>query len=87
MVTTDRVPQLSMYALKRLKNFNYVELWYFTPQGCDEAILMDQTCDQDPLALTRVDSIMSLKPIDAVTASKNVLSDEALSWDHICLAQ
>ncbi|KAF9439675.1 hypothetical protein P691DRAFT_769152 [Macrolepiota fuliginosa MF-IS2] len=83
----DRVLQLSMYALKRLKNFDYIKLWYFTPQGCDEAILLDQTCNQDALALMQVNSIMTLRLIDAVTASKNVLSDEALSWDHICLAQ
>jgi hypothetical protein len=31
-------PHPSQYAIQKLNNFKYVELWYFSPDGCKEAM-------------------------------------------------
>jgi hypothetical protein len=31
-------PRPSQYAIQKLNNFEYVELWYFSPDGCKEAM-------------------------------------------------
>ena len=30
-------PRPAQYALRRIEDFEYVELWYFTPEGCSDA--------------------------------------------------
>ena len=37
----------SQYARKRLHNFEYVKLWYFTPEGCADAARKSQMNAED----------------------------------------
>ena len=38
MVSDHVMPRPSQFAIGKLKSFNFVELWYFTDEGCHEEI-------------------------------------------------
>lgn len=75
----------SRFALNKLKNFKYVELWYFTPEARDEAAKSDFTVDDDAFSLTEIDGVISLVPM--LRGSPNVLRDEELSWEKMIEAK
>ncbi|KAG6905765.1 hypothetical protein DXG01_000843, partial [Tephrocybe rancida] len=56
-------PRPSSYAINKLSNFEYCELWYFSMEGCEDALRTQQTEADD-------------------SASKRVIQDEELSWEH-----
>ncbi|EKM75267.1 hypothetical protein AGABI1DRAFT_46743 [Agaricus bisporus var. burnettii JB137-S8] len=86
-VATARLPQPSAYALKKLRNFDYVELWYFTEKGCEEAQNGAISAPTDVFTLSRVAGTLALKSLDASTASRAVIPDEKLSWRDVSVAQ
>ncbi|KAG0692685.1 hypothetical protein DFH29DRAFT_817267 [Suillus ampliporus] len=47
-------PRPSQYAVQKLNNFEYIELWYFSPDGCKEALRTAHSVADD-FGLTRVD--------------------------------
>ena len=73
-------PRPSQYALSRLEDFEYVELWYFTPEGCSDATQLQTTQHDDAFGLTKVDEFVTLKSISSVKASKNVVADADLTF-------
>jgi hypothetical protein len=80
-------PRPSQYALRRLEDFEYVELWYFTPEGCSDATQLQTTQHDDAFGLTKVDDFVTLKSISSVKASKNVVVDADLSFRQISMAK
>lgn len=42
----------SSFALNKLKNFQYVELWYFTKEAIDEVAASDFTVPDNAVVLT-----------------------------------
>ena len=46
-------PCPSVYALCRLAEFEYAELWYFTQEGCVDA-MHQRTQNEDSFSLTKV---------------------------------
>src|SRR5258707_2718131 len=57
-------PRPSSYALNKIKNLQYVELDYFTVNGCNEALLdREMTSNHDTLGLTTLDNIAIFQPI------------------------
>lgn len=86
-VATARLLQPSAYALKKLRNFDYVELWYFTEKGCEEAQNGAISAPTDVFTLSRVAGTLALKSLDALTASRAVIPDEKLSWRDVSVAQ
>lgn len=69
VVIPTRIPQPSTYAIKKLKSFEYIELWYFIPKSCKEAYQTATFCPTDVFALTKVVGTIVLKTLDATTAS------------------
>ena len=68
-------PRPSAYALRRLAEFEYAELWYFTQEGCADA--MHQ----------RTHDVVSSRPVSALKASKNVVQDADLTWRQMEMAK
>jgi hypothetical protein len=82
-VGADILPHPSPYALECVKKFEYVELWYFCPEGCRDA-LAHRTSTEDSFGITRSDmDLMILKPVASVRASRKAVPDEDISWDQM----
>ena len=62
MVNNFIGPQLSAYALYHLMEFKYAELWYFTQEGCTDA-MHQQTQNEDSFGLTKVEDTVSFRPV------------------------
>ncbi|KAG2031685.1 hypothetical protein BDR03DRAFT_936269 [Suillus americanus] len=73
----------------KVKNMEYVELWYFSPDGCREAALTSRSTSDsdDAFGFTRVDGMVALKTIASFKASQKALQDHDLSWHQFDLAK
>jgi hypothetical protein len=80
-------PRPSSYALNKLESFEYVELFYFTLEGCLDAQSNQRTEADDAYGLSRVGDMVSFRSISAVRASKNVIQDVDLSWNQLTHAK
>lgn len=80
-------PRPAQYALRRIEDFEYVELWYLTPEGCADATQRQLTQHEDALGMTRVDDIVTLKSMSALKASKNVIPDTELTFRQMSMAK
>jgi hypothetical protein len=74
------LPQPSSFAINKLENFEYVELWYFTAEGCTDAAHNQRTVAEEAFGLTQKDNFISLKPLSSFRASRNVIKDQDLNW-------
>lgn len=84
----DRIPHNpSQYAVGRIENMEYVELWYFTSEGCKEASKATPTAADDTFGLLSTDSGLALQSIKATRASRNATADEHLTWEQIMTAR
>ncbi|KAG1718453.1 hypothetical protein EDD22DRAFT_963840 [Suillus occidentalis] len=84
------IPRPSQYAIQKIKNIEYVELWYFSPDGCHDsvAITSRSTLDSnDTFGFAKVDGIVALKTIASFKASQKALQDHDLSWHQFDLAK
>lgn len=79
-------PRPSAYALRRLADFEYAELWYFTQEGCADA-MHQQTQNEDTFGLSKIDDVVSFRPVSALKASKNVIQDVDLTWRQMEIAK
>ena len=61
------------YALNKLESFEYVDLWYFTQEGCLDALGNDRF-QEDALGFTKVGDILALKQLSAVKKPLAMLS-------------
>jgi len=77
----------SPYATRKLEDFEYVELYYFTPEGCRDAHENHRTQHEESLGLANVEGVLSFRPLAAVKASKNVVQDSDLSWRQMSMAK
>ena len=80
-------PRPAQYALRRVEDFEYVELWYFTPEGCTDATQLQLTQHDDAFGLTKVDDMVALKSVSSLKASKNVIPDADLSFRQVSMAK
>ena len=80
-------PRPAQYALRRVEDFEYVELWYFTPEGCTDATQLQLTQHDDAFGLTKVDDLVALKSVSSLKASRNVIPDADLSFRQVSMAK
>ena len=80
-------PRPAQYALRRVEDFEYVELWYFTPEGCSDATQLQLAQHDDTFGLTKVDDVVALKSISSLKASRNVIPDTELSFRQVSMAK
>lgn len=86
-VDDNRITQPSAYALTKLRNFDYIELYYFTTQGCDEAASKDTSTAKESLAATQIDDVIVFQSVGAHKPSNKVQKDTELSWRDISIAK
>ncbi|KAG9312181.1 hypothetical protein JVU11DRAFT_7476 [Chiua virens] len=77
----------SQYALSKLEAFEYVELWYFTKEGCFEAAKQARSQPEDAYGLLSTEDILTLRPVTSVKASRNAKSDHELSLTEMLQAR
>ena len=78
----------AQYARKKLNNFEYIELWYFTPDGCTDTTWENVSTAEDMLSFTHTgDNSISLRPLVTLKPSKNVMSDADLSWRQMSMGK
>ena len=87
MVSSYIAPRPSQYALRRLENFEYLELWYLTQEGCADAAQNQHTQSDDTFGLTKIDDVVALRQVSALRASKNVIPDANLSFRQMSIAK
>lgn len=80
-------PRPAQYALKRVEDFEYVKLWYFTPEGCSDATQLQLMQHDDTFGFTKVDDMVSLKSLSSLKASKNVIPNAELSFRQVSMAK
>jgi hypothetical protein len=82
------IPCPSPFAINKLKSFEYVELSYFTPEGCISTAEENKAAAEEAFSITKVDSFMALKPFASFKASKNIINDKnvvsknTFSWER-----
>jgi hypothetical protein len=87
MVSNYIAPCPLQYALRHLKNFEYLELWYLTQEGCADAAQHQHTQNDDTFRLTKVDDVVALRQVSMLRASKNVIPDANLSFRQMSIAK
>ncbi|KAG2104381.1 uncharacterized protein F5147DRAFT_762130 [Suillus discolor] len=45
-------PRPAQYAIQKLTNFEYVELWYFSPEGCKDALKSSRSVADNDMSIT-----------------------------------
>ncbi|KAI0688273.1 hypothetical protein C8T65DRAFT_556637, partial [Cerioporus squamosus] len=74
----------SQHAQNKLKAGQYVQLWYFTPEGIQEATSTLYSGREDAITLEREDSALVLS---THSGSKKAVDDEHLTWNQVSLAR
>src|SRR5271156_6952878 len=80
-------PRPAQYALRGIEDFEYVELWYLTTEGCSDATQHQLTQHDDAFGLAKVDDMVTLKSFSSIRASKNVVPDAELSFRQMSMAK
>jgi hypothetical protein len=86
-IARTSIAQPSAYALRKLKNKEYIELWYFTEKGCEDARGAVSSNPSDVFAISRIAGSLAFRSLDSTTASKAVVPDENLSMKDITVGQ
>ncbi|KAF5377919.1 hypothetical protein D9615_006696 [Tricholomella constricta] len=81
------VPRPSSYAINKLANFDYCELWYFTQEGCEDAQRSQRSEADDAFGMAKMGEMVMLRPVASVQASKRVVQDADLTWEQFHYAQ
>ncbi|KAG1823817.1 uncharacterized protein BJ212DRAFT_1296356 [Suillus subaureus] len=80
-------PRPSQYAIHKLKSFEYVKLWYFSPDGCKATADEAKTSADNAFGFTKVDDFVALKPVASFKASHRAIQDHCLEWCQFDLAK
>ena len=75
------------HILKRLEKKEFVELWYFTAEGCQDTAAADLTTPDDTFGLVNSDKGLLFQSIGASTTPSKVIKDEHLSWNQLTEAK
>jgi hypothetical protein len=83
-ISTNVSQHPSAYALERLHKFEYIELWYITPEGCNNATMTQHSTADDTFGITKTNSdLIVLKPVTTVQTSCKAIRDEDFTWDQM----
>ncbi|KAJ7059010.1 hypothetical protein C8F01DRAFT_1085467 [Mycena amicta] len=88
-VSDSIAPRPAAFALRKLERYEYIELWYFTREGCTDAAVSaaNKTINEDAFALAKIDDIVGLRLAGSFSASKNVVKDCDLTWEQLAFAK
>ena len=72
------VSRLSPYVLNKLKNFEYVDLFYFTSEGCAATSKESKVVAEESFSITNDNGVLALKLTPSFKAYKNIVKDKDL---------
>jgi hypothetical protein len=77
----------SNYAIKKMEKGHYVELWYYTNDGLDDAIKYSSTVDEEAMVMSRnSDGSTSWVHAAAARESHKAIDDKDIRWEDFCQA-
>ena len=76
----------SLYAFHKLELIKYVELYYFTLEGCREGSESYKSTADDTFTLARSEEGLSLRMASSSRPSRKVIPDADLSWEQFSAA-
>ena len=85
--TTPASGRPSKYALKKLTEFEYVELYYFTIEACRDAAEHERSVADDAFTISKTNDTMALRPMNAYKSSSKAVPDHRLTWTEISTAK
>ena len=80
-------PRPSQYAIQKITTFDFVELWYFSLEGCADAVYNQKSQADNTFGLTNFHNVLTLCPITAVKASRLAHYDHNLSFSEMLQAK
>lgn len=81
------IPNPSQYALTKLGNFQWIELWYFSPEACHEAAQQAYSTSDDVFGIAKTEDSLGFRQISTARASRNVIQDKDLTWRTFSLSK
>lgn len=87
IVSNYIAPRPAQFTIKRIEEFEYAELWYFTQEGCSDASQHQPSQNDDTFGLAKLNDIVTLKSLASIKASKNVIHDAELSFCQLSMAK
>ena len=63
-----------------LTNFKYVNLFYFTSEGCTATSEESKAVAEESFSITNDNGVLALKLIPSFKAYKNIVKDKDLTW-------
>ena len=77
----------SNYAVRKMEKGLYVELWYYTNAGLDEAFRNSNTVDDEAMIMVRLPNrSTSWVPAASSRTSSGVIEDRYILWEDFCQA-
>ncbi|KAF8810604.1 hypothetical protein BYT27DRAFT_7044988, partial [Phlegmacium glaucopus] len=77
----------SNYVLRKMEKGLYVELWYYTNAGLDEAFRSLNTADDEAMVMFRqLDGSTSWIPAASARTASGVVDDKDVLWEDFCQA-
>ena len=77
----------SNYAVRKMEKGLYVELWYYTNAGLDEAFRNSNTVDDEAMMMVRLpNGSTSWIPVASSRTSSYVTEDRNILWEDFCQA-
>lgn len=73
------------YATRRLEKCEWVQMWFYSPEGFKAASAANGRGDDDPMTLTKNED-GSLSTASNVRAPRGTVADKDLSFEYFCLA-
>jgi hypothetical protein len=86
-VETESMPTPAPFAMNKVRNLDFVEVWYFTEEGCSEARHTDRTTSNAMLALTQEEGRITVTSAAAHRPSSKAIPDEKLSWRQMSIGK
>ncbi|KAI6146448.1 hypothetical protein BKA82DRAFT_4015954 [Pisolithus tinctorius] len=77
----------SQYATNKLASCKYIELWYFSPEGCNDAAKHARSNANDTFGISSTNDLLTLRPVALVKASQNTCTDHNLTFGKFLQAQ
>jgi hypothetical protein len=87
MVRDNLLPRPSQFAIQKLKNFEYVELWYLSPEGCAFTSNENKSTASGAYTFAEDGAFLSLKSTASCRPSSKALHDRDLTWRQFDLAK
>ena len=77
----------SRFAMHKLQERDYIELSYFTAEGREEASRSDHAVAEEAFAFSKINDVVTLRPITAYKALSKVIPDDQLTWTQMTRAK